>query len=343
MPETNPSASPTDFLEKLAEYRQLVQKHLLSLIPVNRCRAILYDLMVEYPLREGKSFRPAFCLATCQACGGTLEAAMHTATTIELFHNAFLIHDDVEDGSESRRRRPTLHSEYGLAIATNVGDALNILAMGALLKNLEIIGLEKSLAVIREVERIAARETTEGQAIELTWVRSSTASLTVRDYFWMTKETYWCASTTPMRTGAIIAGIRDARLSALTRFGFCLGAAFQIQDDILNLKAEESLYGKEIGGDIWEGKRTLMFVHLIRGCRAHERRRVLRTFGKPRPRKTQAEVTYVFNLMEHYASIPLPAASQTGAARSPNLRARPHLDSGVSAPAVYARHDRVYD
>jgi len=298
-----PERSTDHFFETLAHYRELVLERIRDLVPDNRYRRTLYGPMLEYPLREGKGFRPALCLAMCQACGGRVEEALDTAAALEMFHNAFLIHDDIEDASESRRGLPTLHQTYGVAIATNVGDGLNMLAMRTLLGNVERLGLERALTVIREVERMA-RESTEGQSIELDWVRRNPPDIRVRDYLLMSwKKTCWYTCIAPLRTGALIAGLHPGRLERFTAFGFKTGAAFQIQDDVLNLTAEESLYGKEIGGDIAEGKRTLMVVHLIGAAEGRDRARILEIFGKSRAEKSAEEVGFVLDAMHRYGSI----------------------------------------
>src|SRR5436305_4546468 len=80
----------------------------------------LYDLMADYPFREGKGLRPAICVAACRACGGTTEQALISATAIELFHNGFLVHDDVEDVSMFRRGKVTMLESHGVPIAVNV-------------------------------------------------------------------------------------------------------------------------------------------------------------------------------------------------------------------------------
>src|SRR5689334_4096410 len=91
----------------LADCRELTVRELRTIIPTGgRYGSVLYDLMLEYPLREAKALRPALCIATCRALGGSLEAVLRSAAILELYHNAFLIHDDVEDGSEHRRDRP---------------------------------------------------------------------------------------------------------------------------------------------------------------------------------------------------------------------------------------------
>jgi len=97
----------------------------------------LYDLLADYPCREGKGLRPAICLASCRAMGGRTEQAILSATALELFHNAFLVHDDVEDGSEFRRGKPTMLQLKGASISINVGDATNVLAMPFLFRSIE--------------------------------------------------------------------------------------------------------------------------------------------------------------------------------------------------------------
>jgi geranylgeranyl diphosphate synthase, type II len=101
----------------------------------------LYDLLADYPFREGKGLRPAICFAACRAAGGLTEQALLSATALELFHNAFLVHDDIEDGSQFRRGKVTLFEDHGVPIAINVGDATNVLAMELLLGNTARIGV----------------------------------------------------------------------------------------------------------------------------------------------------------------------------------------------------------
>ncbi len=298
-----PQRSTAHFFEMLAYYRELVLKRICELVPDNRYRRTLYGPMLEYPLREGKGFRPALCLAMCQACGGRLEEAIDTAAALELFHNAFLIHDDIEDGSESRRGFPTLHQKYGVAIATNVGDAMNMLALRTLLGNVQTLGLERALNIIFQVDRMA-RESTEGQSIELEWVRFNKPDITVREYLLMcNKKTCWYTCITPLITGALLANRHPSQLSGLRSFGFKVGAAFQIQDDILNLTAEQELYGKEIGGDISEGKRTVMVAHLMMHASPEDKARIAAIYNKPRLEKSEGEITFVLESMYHYGSI----------------------------------------
>ncbi len=269
----------------------------------------LYDLLADYPFREGKGLRPAICFAACRAAGGRTEQALVSASALELFHNAFLVHDDVEDGSEFRRGKVTMLREHGAPVAINVGDATNVLAMELLLGNTATIGVRKALLVLREVERMA-RESAEGQAIELSWITSGRFDLGDRDYVRMAyKKTCWYTVIAPLRIGVIcgsgpgpLAPLED-ELLPLIELGFLAGIAFQIHDDLLNLEADEDLYGKEISGDLWEGKRTVMLLHFMRAAPAADRRRALRLLATPRGAKPFDEVAWLRAAMEEAGSL----------------------------------------
>jgi geranylgeranyl diphosphate synthase type II len=271
-------------LRYLRECRALVLGEIEGMIPKDtRYRGVLYDLVLDYPLRDAKAMRPALCIATSRALGGRLEAVLPSAAVIELYHNAFLIHDDVEDQSEKRRDLPTLHGMYGVPIAVNVGDAMLALALGPLLDNMATLGMGAALRILQAVARMA-RESAEGQAIELDWVRRCSFELCDADYVHMVeKKTSFYSFITPMLVGAIVAGAEPARLQSLQTFASHLGVAFQIQDDILNLAADEGAYGKEIGGDLWEGKHTLILMHMMRSAAEEERSRAREILRKPRP------------------------------------------------------------
>ncbi|WP_431239681.1 polyprenyl synthetase family protein [Mycolicibacterium aichiense] len=243
----------------------------------------LYDLILDYPLRGGKALRPALSIAMCLGLGGHLEAILPTAATLELYHNAFLIHDDIEDESLWRRGKPTLHIDYGVPIAVNVGDAMLSLSLQPLLDNVERIGLGPALGILRAVATMT-RLTVDGQALELDWVRSNTWRLDEADYLKMVElKTSWYTFITPLQAGAIAAGAGHELMAPLESFGRHLGAAFQITDDLLNLRADPEEYGKEIGGDLWEGKRTLMLLHTLRHAQPVDQERAIALLGKPRP------------------------------------------------------------
>jgi geranylgeranyl diphosphate synthase type II len=299
---TSSERSYQPVLDRLKQYHEITFQTLLKIIPKKAPRKYLWDLVPSYPRRGGKGFRPGLCIATCRALGGTTAAALRSAVALELFHNAFLVHDDVEDGSEYRRGLPTMHIEHGVGIAVNVGDAMNVLSIRPLLENAVLLGPELTWMVIQEFEHMV-RESVEGQAIELGWVHDNECDLTEVDYLRMTlKKTCWYTCIHPCRIGALI-GKPGVSLDRFNRFGYYMGVAFQIQDDILNLVGEHEKYGKEIGGDIWEGKRTMMLIHALNHSTAAEKERLRRFLAKPRTRRSAKDVDWVYRLMSKYDCI----------------------------------------
>ena len=297
-----PDQTSAFFHQKLFGYRDLTHRALLRMIPRKGPR-YLYDLVSVYPSRTGKGLRAALCFATCAALGGSPRQVLNSAVAIELFHNAFLIHDDVQDGSHSRRGGPTLHQEHGIPIAINVGNATNLLALQRLMENRGILGPEISARVMYETERMM-KCSLEGQALELGWIRDNTCRLGIRDYLHMClKKTSWYSFIYPMRVGAQIANAARLEAQRFCRFGWYMGAAFQMQDDILNLTGSYRRYRKEIGGDLWEGKRTLMLIHLLQHCEARDRARVKSFLSAPRPQHTRPEIDWLYGLLRRSGSI----------------------------------------
>ncbi len=168
-----------------------------------------------------------------------VDDALPAAAALELLHAAFLIHDDIEDGSEQRRGRSAMHVEYGVPIALNAGDALATLALRPLLDE------HRPPRVAHDPRRAAPsssatmERTVEGQAVEIGWRADNVVDLTPVDYLDMILRKT-CAYTTilPLRVGALIGSWGAADLDAIAQFGFALGAAFQIQDDLLDLVSD---------------------------------------------------------------------------------------------------------
>jgi geranylgeranyl diphosphate synthase type II len=287
----------------LREYGDATRAVLFQYLPAAEPRRYLYDLVGDYPRRGGRSFRPSLCIATARAFGTPMELALRTAVSIEMLHNAMLIHDDVEDESEQRRGKPAMHVTEGVPIAINVGDFLCLLAMRPLLDNRNILGSEIALRILEETERMA-RESAEGQAFELGWRRDNVTDVGEADYLEMVlKKTCWLATIHPSRVGALIGTRGGLDLDRCIRFGFFLGAAFQIQDDLLNLVGDPDAYGKELAGDIREGKRTLMLIHLLANANARERKRVCTLLGQPREARSDKDVLWVRARMDAYGSL----------------------------------------
>ena len=296
-------AKPSDIVETvLTEYggaaRAAMEKYFEAAMPA----PYLHDLVVDYPRRGGKMLRSSLCIAHARIFGAEPELAMLTAAAIEMLHNALLVHDDIQDGSEQRRGRPTLHAEHGIPLALNAGDMLMLHSLRPLMDNSDRIGERLALDVLLETE-IMARESAEGQALELGWRDLNDTNVTEPDYFRMVlKKTAWFSTIFPARVGAIIGSNGRVDPSIFMNFGFFLGSAFQIQDDILNLVGGAS-YGKELGGDLYEGKRTLMLIHARRACTVTEQARFDRIMALPRKKRTLDHVAWIRAAMDRHGSI----------------------------------------
>lgn len=293
-----------DLMETLQGCKHRVKQEILRLVPNREPRPYLYDQIREYPSREGKGLRPTLTIATCCAFGGRPEDAVRSAAAIEMFHNGFLVHDDIADESTHRRNEATLHMEHGIGMAVNTGDAMNLLAIDAVLSNLPTLGLARTLGLIHEVMHMC-RETIEGQAIELGWIRNYIVPTPDEDYFNMsTKKTGWYTCISPCRIGAICAGETNPQiLDCFNEVFRLVGIAFQIQDDVLNLIGEQELYGKEPLGDLLEGKRTVMMIHLMRNATETVRERMMDIIRLPRVEKTQQDAEEMLAVMHQHGSI----------------------------------------
>lgn len=287
----------------LERYAAITRREMERYLPAaGALDAGLAELIRDYPRRAGKGIRPALVLASCQAFGGAADEALGPAIAIELLHNAFLIHDDIEDESKLRRGRPTLHELHGIPLALNAGDTLAVLGLGAL--NIRgDLGARLSQVVLDEVVEMT-RHTTAGQNLELRWRRDNRLDLQPEDYLQLILRKTCCYTTIyPLRIGAIVGSrgsVDTATLEALSQFGYYLGAAFQIRDDLLNLVGSPERYGKEPLGDLHEGKRTLMLISLVSRASGADRAWVRDYLGRPIEDRTADETEQVLALMERY-------------------------------------------
>lgn len=286
----------------LGEYGGLTRARMQSYLSQDEPRSYLYGLLSDYPKRGGKMLRSSLCIAMARATGAEVEDAIATAVAIELLHNALLVHDDIEDASDERRGTPTLHAIHGIPLAINAGDALGLLSLRPLKENFHRLGFATALRIFEETERMAW-ESAEGQALELGWRRDNKLELDDEDYLQMAlQKTCWLATIHPMRVGCLIGARGRMPLDPLIRLGFFFGAAFQIQDDVLNLDPGEA-YGKEINGDLFEGKRTLMIIHALRNASAKDRRRLEKFLGRDRAKRSTADVAWIRALLDRTGAI----------------------------------------
>ena len=289
--------------DRLRQVGKVVRRSMLDAMPDGEPSQWLYAPMREYPSRPGKALRPALCMSAGRAFGASPDDLLGIAVAIELLHNAFLVHDDIADGSEMRRGRPTLAATHGMAAALNAGDGLAIVASQVLRRATRRLDRDIADLVWVEFDTMAMR-TLEGQATEVGWQLDNVEDVGPEDYLHLIMhKTCWYTTIHPLRVGAIVGSRGTVDLAPMVRFGFHFGAAFQIRDDLLNLVGDEREYGKEILGDIYEGKRTLPLVHLMHSAKGADIALVRDYLRRTREERPAELVRKIRSLMDDYGSI----------------------------------------
>jgi len=274
-----------------------VDKEIEKAIPRNKEPKAVYGVIWDLLGRGGKRFRPVMCMLSCEVVGGDSKKLLPIAAAIEMFHNFTLSHDDIEDNSEMRRGKPCLHKTYGVPLAINAGDGLF-----AMVWETSLI-LDMPPKKIVEAQRILAdafRRVMEGQGIELEWYRNNKWDITEEDYSNMVAGKTGALIAASCEVGAFLGGGKKRQRKILREFGNAVGIAFQVQDDILNVVGSAEKYGKEIGGDISEGKRTLMVIHALQKASPEDKRRLISILGEKT--KDQAKVSEAIEILKECKS-----------------------------------------
>ncbi|MFZ1728750.1 MAG: polyprenyl synthetase family protein [Bacteroidota bacterium] len=243
------------FYARYDEYKSLIDARLSSVIdrdePVS-----MYDPARYILSGGGKRIRPVLVMLACEAAGGNPRDAVDAGVAVEILHNFTLVHDDIMDRADTRRGRETVHKKWDENIAILVGDEL----MGIAYKTL----LETEKGDVRTLARVftdGVIEVCEGQSYDKEFELLPTVS--EDDYEMMiSKKTGWLVAISA-DLGAIIGGADDSERTALVEYARCLGRAFQVQDDLLDVVANKAEFGKPIGGDIIEGKKTFLLVRAL--------------------------------------------------------------------------------
>ena len=198
--------------------------------------------------RPGKGVRPLLCLLSCSAAGEDWKRAVPAATGIELIHNFSLIHDDIEDGSELRRHRPTVWKLWGIPQAINTGDALFALAKLSSYRLLELGHADSTVLHVQRLLDETCLDLTRGQYLDLSFDTERTDVLD--RYLEMIENKTAALVAVSAAAGAVCAGAADDVIAAYRTFGHHLGLAFQILDDVLGTWGSEGNVGKPVGADV---------------------------------------------------------------------------------------------
>jgi len=206
---------------------------------------------------EGKKIRPLLVTLTADASEGSWRQSVPAAAAVELVHNFSLIHDDIEDQSETRRGRPTVWKKWGVAPAVNAGDAMFSLASLALLGLREHHSADTVLEASQRFHQTCLR-LTQGQHLDLAF--ESLAKTPLESYWQMVGGKTAALLSCSTELGALCAGAGPDRKTAYQQFGHYLGLAYQAQDDILGIWGEQEKLGKSTAGDLVSGKLTLPVI-----------------------------------------------------------------------------------
>lgn len=292
-PEINKSLK---LIKSYPQFCQLIPKY-QSLLDLH------FDMVSDYPKRQGKYIRPILLLLTAQSLGVDLKKILPTAAAMQTSEDWILIHDDIEDQSLQRRGQSTLHQIYGNELALNAGDALHILMWQILSQNYLILDLKTAQKIENEFFLMLNR-TILGQTIEIKWSQDNRFNLTEEDVFLILEsKTGYYTIAGPMRLGAILAGVSDKKLNSIYKFGVLLGRSFQIVDDLLDLTSDFAGQKQQQGNDIYEGKRTIMLVHLLNNANKSDLSKLKKILSKTREQKTPDEIIWIISKMKQYGSL----------------------------------------
>ncbi|MCX6046387.1 MAG: polyprenyl synthetase family protein [Chloroflexi bacterium] len=217
---------------------------------------------------SGKRLRPMLCLLACAEMGGDPIQALPAATAIELLHNFSLIHDDIEDGDETRRHRPTVWKIWGVPQAINAGDGMFTLAFAAMQRLVRRgVSADHTLQALNLFTQTCLK-LTEGQHLDMSFEQRIIVS--VDEYMRMIQGKTAALVGASVAIGALMGGAAASQVSDLQQFGEAIGLAFQIQDDILGIWGNPEETGKAAGNDILRRKKSLPILHALNHDRVGE-------------------------------------------------------------------------
>lgn len=249
----------------------------------------LYEPMRYILSLGGKRIRPILTLMTCELYGKPFESAMNQALAVEVFHNFTLLHDDIMDSAEMRRGVQTVHKKWDQNIAILSGDGMMVLAYQLLLK-----ADEKHLASLSREFSNTAMQVCEGQQLDMDYAQRETVG--TAEYTEMIKLKTAVLLSGAMKLGAIVADAPKGDFEALTQFAENLGLAFQLRDDFLDAFGDSAAFGKEIGGDIREGKRTWLTIKAFELADESQRKLLIDSF---KHKDIETRVANVLQIYKH--------------------------------------------
>ena len=260
--------SKDSFLDRFEHHFNRIERELSSTYHSNV--ELIDDISQHSLLGEGKRLRPLLFILSAQSCGYQSEEMYRLSTIFEYIHTASLLHDDVIDNADLRRKKPSARNIWGNTAAVLTGDYLAAKAQSIAIDS-------QSLELLKGLNRAGTRMS-EGQVMEL--LETNNWRLDRDRYMAIitakTAELFVSACS----SGAIISGADDQQINTLGQFGFNLGITFQLIDDLLDYTASKEEFGKPVGQDLKEGKVTLPLIYALSGLEAKEKMRFIQRITK---------------------------------------------------------------
>jgi len=278
--------SETQFIDT---YRDGFVAHLKARTPMTEPQNLYAPIQYILGL-GGKRLRPILTLMTAEIFGGKAEDAMDAALAVEMFHNFSLVHDDIMDDAPLRRGKVTVHEKWDLNTGILSGDAMLILSY----QFFESYPAE----IYKELTSLFSKtaiEVCEGQQYDVDF--ETRDDVTIPEYLKMIEYKTSVLVAAAMKMGALVAKAPQKDADAIYEFGRNLGIAFQLQDDYLDAFGDPESFGKQVGGDIRENKKTFLYLKALEKANKQDKESLLHLYSI-KPEDSTAKVEAVKSIFE---------------------------------------------
>lgn len=274
-------------MEFLKKYQNLIAQNIKN-YQFEENPLELYQPINYIIANGGKRLRPILSLMATEAFGGTINEAIKPALAVEFFHNFTLIHDDIMDDAPLRRNKPTIHALHGTNVGILSGDALLIKSY-QFFEDLEPILFKKCLQLFSET----GIKICEGQQMDINFEKEENISF--ENYILMITYKTGVLSAAALKIGAMIARASQKDAEAIYQFGKHIGIAFQMIDDYLDIFGNQTDFGKRQAGDIYENKKTILYLIALKNANNTEKQELLKWYNQKETSLEKVErVTQIF-------------------------------------------------
>mgnify|MGYP003402002063 CR=1 FL=1 len=275
---------PADLKKYISFYereRKIIDQKLASALK-DRQPTELYEPASYILESSGKRLRPLLVILSASAVGGKPKQVYNAAIAVEMLHNFTLVHDDIMDKADLRRGNLTLHKKYNLNTAILAGDSLLAVAYEFLLKDCKLNARQALGAFTRGLVEVC-----EGQSLDTEF--ETREIVTLDEYIEMIRKKTAALAQMCCELGSYLVNGSKNDVRCLSNFGKYLGIAFQIQDDLLDITADKAEFGKRIGGDLMEGKKTFLFIEAFEKAKGEDKKDLLKVIANKGIRSNQID------------------------------------------------------